>query len=357
MLRGKRITLQMREIISRLFIHDNYSVVEIFATLYNSDPTLCSFQYLQRLCNDLREPAFRESYLIGGPKSTGRPLSLSYFNRLLIQQSVLSNKTRRLCQMYRDYCDMFYPDNDVDDEVDNNNDAHHRLSLSTFHKTLQRQHITRKIIERRNINQNPIEGLEFLEAIAHINPIFMIDIDETKQDRESRELKFGYSSPEGEDCIKDQIIINNTAYSTIAAVTPLGFMAWRIHEGNIDHNDFISFLVDEVSPHILPHHNVVLDNATIHHVPETRVALENIFGGNYCYSARYSPHLKPIEPCFALVKEWIRNHEDDATLDPVGMINRAFMLFATGGERADSVRGHWNGYFANYAAFLEDLNA
>ena len=185
----------------------------------------------------------------------------------------------------------------------------------------------------------------------------MIDIDETKQDQQSRELKFGFA-PEGEVCIKDQIIINNTAYSTIAAVTPMGFMAWRIFEGNIDHIEFISFLIEDISPHILPHHHVVLDNATIHHAQETRIALEEIFVGNYCYSARYSPHLKPIEPCFALVKEWIRNHEDEATLDPVGTINEAFaMLFAIGGERANSVRGHWNGYFANYAAFLEDLNA
>jgi len=243
---GRRITLQMREIISRLFLQENYSVVEIFAALYNSNPARCSLRYLKELCSGLRQAAFRETYLIGGPKSTGRPLSLSYFDRLLIRQSVLSNKTRRLCQMYRDYCEMFYPNNDSDDEEEEIV-QHHRLSLSTFQRTVQRLHISRKKIERRNIYQNPVEGLEFLDSIAHINPIFMIDIDETKQDRHSRELKFGYA-PEGEDCIKDQIIINNTAYSTIAAVTPLGFMAWRIYEGNIDHDDFISFLVDDVSP-------------------------------------------------------------------------------------------------------------
>ena len=219
---GKRISLQMREIISRLYLELNYSVREVFVTLFNSDPALCSLQYLGRLCNALRLAAFRETYLIGGPKSSGRPLSLSYFNRLLIQHSVLSNKTRRLCEMYQEYCVMFYPDNDVEDAEEEDN-AHHRLSLSTFGRTLKRQHISRKIIERRNINQNPVEGLEFLDSIAHINPIFMIDIDESKQDRQSRELKFGYA-PEGEACIKDQIIINNTAYSTIAAVTPMGFM-------------------------------------------------------------------------------------------------------------------------------------
>ena len=63
-----------------------------------------------------------------------------------------------------------------------------------------------------------------------------------------------------------------------------------------EYTDFISFLAEEVSPHILPHHHLVLDNATIHHAPETTVSLEEIFGGNYWFSAPYSPHLKPIEP-------------------------------------------------------------
>ena len=143
---GKRIYLQMREIISRLYLELNYSVREVFVTLFNSDPALCSLQYLGRLCNALRLAAFRETYLIGGPKSSGRPLSLSYFNRLLIQHSVLSNKTRRLCEMYQEYCVMFYPDNDVEDAEEEDNNAHHRLSISSFGRTLKRQPILKKII-------------------------------------------------------------------------------------------------------------------------------------------------------------------------------------------------------------------
>ena len=350
---GDRISLQLREIISRLYLQYANTPGEIFAAIYQNNHELCSYDYLRKLCRKLRNPAFRESYLLGGPKSSGRPLSQSYFHRLLIRDSVLSNKTRRVCKMYKDYCAMFYPD-DINIHGGGNHNPH-MLSLSTFKRMLTLAQITRKVIERRNVNQNPIEGLEFLDAIEHINPIYFIDIDETKQDRLSRELKYGYA-PEGEPCIKDQILINNVAYSTIAAVTPFGFMCWRIHEGNIDHHDFISFLTEEVSPHVLPSHHLVLDNATIHHAPETTVFLEEIFGGNYWFSAPYSPHLKPIEPCFALVKEWIRNHEDEATMDPVGTINSAFEMFSIGGERSDAIRGHWNGYFANYDFFLQNVN-
>ena len=194
-----------------------------------------------------------------------------------------------------------------------------------------------------------------MKSIAHIQPLFIIDCDETKQSPKSYLQKFGYA-PVGEAFQKDPFFINGTAYSTIAAVCPLGYVAWRTFEGNIDHEVFNEFLINSLGPHVLPHHNIVLNNAAIHHVPETRQVIEALFHGNYWYSARYSPHLKPIEPCFALVKEWIRNHEDEAVDDPIGKIDRAFTVFSVGGERATSIRGHWNGYFAHHEAYLEQLN-
>ena len=346
--KGKRISLELREIICRNHIENNWSPVEIYLNIFNGQLERISLRYIRKICRAFRNvPEFRHLYLIGGRLSPGRPLSQGLFEKIMIRQHVMSNKSRRLCRMYRDYCEMFYP------PAEEENNQQHILSLSTFKRTLKRGRLTRKVMERRNINQNPIEGLQFLDAIEHINPTYIIDIDETKQDRESRELKYGYS-PEGENCIKDQIVINNTAYSTIAAVTSSGFLAWRIHEGNIDNESFSAFMVEDVAPHILPEHHMVLDNATIHHHPATRITLEGIFNGQYWYCARYSPHLKPIEPCFALVKEWIREHEDEAMIDPIGTINRGFEMYQIGGERADSVRGHWNGYFANYHGYLEN---
>ena len=338
----------MREIICRNIVENNFTVDQLFAALFDNDPARCSLEYIQKLGRFLRRDLrFREQYLRGGRLPVGRSFSQDVINRIMIRQHVLDNKNRRCCSMYQDYCAMFYPAGNLPQNV---------LSLSTFKRILKRGRITRKKIVRRNINQNPIEGVRFLEAIEHIDPRFLIDVDETKHDRESRELKFGYS-PEGEECLKDQIVINNFAYSTIAAVTPFGFLAWRIHEGIIDHEAFTAFMVDSVGPFITPEHHLVLDNATIHHYPTTRIALQEVFNGQYWYSAPYSPHLKPVEPCFALVKEWIRNHEDEATLDPVGTIGRAFRMFEIGGELADSIRGHWNGYFENYAGYLENLIA
>ena len=73
--------------------------------------------------------------------------------------------------------------------------------------------------------------------------------------------------------------------------------------------------------------------------------------GNYYYSAKYSPHLKPIEKCFALVKAFIRENEIAATMDPLNFINSAFELFKIGGLRASSIRGHWNEYFVLHSHY------
>ncbi len=65
--RGKRISLQIREIICRNIIENNFTAEELFATLFNSDPDQCSLRYLRKICRFLRRDVqFREQYLRGG---------------------------------------------------------------------------------------------------------------------------------------------------------------------------------------------------------------------------------------------------------------------------------------------------
>ena len=85
-----------------------------------------------------------------------------------------------------------------------------------------------------------------------------------------------------------------------------------------------------------------------------RVTLQRISHGNYCFSPPYSPHLKPIEKCFALVKSYIKEHEDEALLHPFAFIQHTFSLFAVDGARAGSVKGHWQGYFAAREVLVND---
>ena len=139
--KGIRISLQLREIICRLRIVNDHSPEEIFEILYNNDPEKCSLRYLREICSSLRNPNFRQQYLLGGRLSPGRPLSQPLFNRLMVRNHILENKSRRVCKMYQDFCLMFYPEAAADGEEDN---PHHILSLSTFNRTLKRGNLTRK---------------------------------------------------------------------------------------------------------------------------------------------------------------------------------------------------------------------
>jgi len=64
--------------------------------------------------------------------------------------------------------------------------------------------------------------------------------------------------------------------------------------------------------------------------------------------------LKPIEKCFALLKRYIQEHEDEALRNPVDFIHHTFSLFEIDGARAGSVIGHWNGYFGAREVFAND---
>jgi transposase len=168
-------------------------------------------------------------------------------------------------------------------------------------------------------------------------------------------LKFGWS-PVGERCAYQQIVINSKFYSVMAAVTPLGFLCWEIYEGTTASEQFIHFLEHRLQPLLSADNFLVLDNARVHRTDPARIALETVMNGNYYFGARYSPHLMPIETCFAMVKNYIRNNEIAASLAPVTFINRAFQRYSVGDTHAHAVYGHFRGYFENHAQYNLEMN-
>jgi hypothetical protein len=61
-----------------------------------------------------------------------------------------------------------------------------------------------------------------------------------------------------------------------------------------------------------------------------------------------------VEKAFGLVKAWLRDHEAQATQNPVAWINRAFQQFEIGGPSAGSINGHWNIYFRMREIYEEE---
>lgn len=139
-------------------------------------------------------------------------------------------------------------------------------------------------------------------------------------------------------------MIDSRTFSIVAALSPQGFFAHSIYEGGIGADEFTQFL-NLLEPRMEAGRAWgIIDNAAIHLTDAVRIRLEESFHACFTYCARYSPHLKPIERVFALVKEYIRYNEQRALQDPVGVISEAFELFCIGGPRAHVIHNFFNLY-------------
>ena len=130
----------------------------------------------------------------------------------------------------------------------------------------------------------------------------------------------------------------NIMYST-------SMLCYVYSSGTITAEHFMHFLNTRVRPMLLEDSYGIFDNARIHTTMNSRrIVVEKVFAEQYYFCPPYSPHLKPIEPCFALEKQWIREY-----------INRAFHIHSVGETRSGSIIGYWLGYFSNQQLFLNML--
>jgi len=293
----------------------------------------------------LRRNSFRLAYLDGPQWKSGRKRILSCEALEIIKDMACAKKKFILSNLKSEF-DLFYF-NQLALYPDQSG------SRTTFFRAMQRGGISRKVMERRHMFCDDVKGLEYVEFMALYDPSLVVDIDEMKQAPEDFLCKYGWS-PIGEECIKQKILIGTRSFCVIAAYTPDGFLCWETYEMNVTAFEFNHFLETRVAPLLAPDNFLILDNAATHHTDEVRIVLQQITHGNYRFSPPYSPHLKPIEKGFALIKAYIKQNEDEALLRPVAFINQAFALHGIGGARASSAKGHWSGYFGAREVFLND---
>ena len=91
--KGKVLSLELREIISRHHIQQHQTAEQIYADIFDYDPNRISIQYLRKLCRSLHHQNFLSAYLCGGMKQTGRPLQQNYFHRALIREYICPTST------------------------------------------------------------------------------------------------------------------------------------------------------------------------------------------------------------------------------------------------------------------------
>lgn len=327
----------------RVMLLQNY--MTIFENIFRSDALLISVNYLKRLCALCDNGEYDEKFLgvklprTGGPELVVDDFDVDAFVNIFADrpQTTLKRAREVMCE---EHYDAIY---DVP-------------SIRSFGRVLKRRRISRKVMERVHYLRCPILRGIFMDTAGAFDGFRFLDIDETLSTYKEFFQKYGYA-PKGEIALKTQFQIDGRQYSSIAAYSSIGLIAYRVVEGCINAEIFQSFLENEVAEGILPGMIGLFDNAAIHHTPHVRGCMEEVFEGYYLFVAPYSPDLKPVEKLFAEVKDLLRYREDEAVLHPIATISEIFELFRPGMLHSGMAENHFNIYTENHDQWLAQMAA
>ena len=302
-------------------------------------------RYLKRLCARCRNGDYDNQFLgLKLPRSGGPQLVIDNFDVdafvdifVVRPQTTLKRAREVLCE-------------------DHYNAIYGVPSISSFARVLKRQKISRKVMERVHHLRCPIKRGIFMDTAGYYDGSRFLDIDETQSSYKEFFQRYGYA-PKGDVALKTQFQINGRQYSSIAAYSSIGLIAYRVVENSINAEIFQSFLENEVAQSMFPDMIGLFDNAAIHHTPQVRGCMEEVFEGYYLFAAPYSPDLKPVERLFAEVKDLMRYREDVAVLHPIETISEIFELFRPGMPHSNMAENHFKIYTDNHDLWLAEMAA
>ena len=142
--------------------------------------------------------------------------------------------------------------------------------------------------------------------VSIYQPHMFIFMDETGADRRNLLRKYSYSL-RGKPAENQEWLLRGERISVISIMSMEGLLDSKVFYGTVDGDDTYDFVTQCLLPHIQPfdgynpHSVVILDNASVHHVPEVSKAIENM-GAIVHYLPPYSPDYNPIEELFSKVK-------------------------------------------------------
>ena len=143
----------------------------------------------------------------------------------------------------------------------------------------------------------------FLNEIKHIPLNDLVYLDESGVN-ENLQREFGWS-PRGEKIQGEVSGQARKRLSVIAALNAKNIKAPFFFEGYTDTEVFNGWVEDCLIPELKPGQTVILDNASFHQSPKTKILIESA-GCHLKYLPTYSPDFNPIEPQWAILKARIR---------------------------------------------------
>lgn len=316
------------------------SPAQIFSDIFQNDAGQVSFDYINRLCracdSNLEVARFQgvRAQRSGGPHTIVDVVAEGFFlNIFRREMGVILIKARE--SFLTDYYGV---------EIGG-------PSIRTMGRILKKSNFSRKVMQRVHYLRCPIKRAEYMERAGPFHFSRFVDIDETLSTWKEFQQRYGFSM-RGDVALRTQFRINGRHYSSVCAYAAIGLIAYRVVEGSINSEIFQSFLENEVAAALVPGMVGLFDNAAIHHTALVRASIENVFNGMYLYAAPYSPDLKPVERLFAVVKDLLRYREDEAVLNPIGIISEIFETFRPGCIKSQMAVNHFRLYRDNHNMWL-----
>ena len=110
------------------------------------------------------------------------------------------------------------------------------------------------------------------------------------------------------------MIVRGERISDIACISVAGLLDVKTVRGTSDGDTFYDFVHTHLLPYLMPfngknpHSVVILDNCSIHHIPEVTRMIEEV-GALVHFLPPYSPDFNPIEETFSKVKTTLKSTE------------------------------------------------
>ena len=147
------------------------------------------------------------------------------------------------------------------------------VNVSTISRFLKVNCFTRQKLHRVALQQDLFLRQQFISDISIFSKNMFIFIDETGTDYRNSLRQYGYSL-RGNTPTTHELLIRGERISAIACMSLYGLLNVEMFRGMSNGDIFYDFIQTQLIPHIMPynginpHSVVILDNCSIHHVPE-----------------------------------------------------------------------------------------
>jgi hypothetical protein len=310
----KPLSLECRNNIHRLAVSDNRDCNFIFAVLFGCDSEKISLKYIKFLINFFKTAPTDDivSYLLGPSPKLGRPRKHDAGDDLLVQDIIDSVNTQRLWSIMKTFCRM---------KGINENES----SISSIYRAQLRIRYSLKGLTRLHVRQNPIEAARHFELCGDIHEDNLLCFDAISTEGGDNLKESQGRSKIGTTAVKRELVIWGVSWCVVALYSTIGFLSWRYFEGTgVDNVDIQKFIWVCVAPYFCEGHVVMCDNASNNKHVNTQACLEEVTGGSYLFNKPYQHYNNPIERGFANVVNEVRQHEDDALVSTVAILEHAF---------------------------------